>query len=97
MLSPASTLLLLLRNGVPVFGRAGGVGETDLVVPLRQLKLRQSNYLALLSRCLTFLGGVSARHLPDALRPGHFLQTPWDTIKSNRHNALGLLSRCPIP
>jgi hypothetical protein len=27
MLSPASTLLLLLRNGVPVFGRAGGVGE----------------------------------------------------------------------
>ena len=53
MLSPASTMLLLLRNGVPVFGRAGGVGETDLVVPLRQLKLRQSNYLALLSRCLT--------------------------------------------
>ena len=89
MLSPASTLLLLLRNGVPVFGRAGGVGETDLVVPLRQLKLRQSNYLA--------LGGETARHLPDALRPGHFLQTPWDTIKSNRHNALGLLSRCPIP
>jgi hypothetical protein len=52
MLSPASTPLLLLRNGVPVFGRAGGVGETVLVVPLRQLKLRQSNYLAL-SRCLT--------------------------------------------
>jgi len=31
----------------------GGVGETVLVVPLRQLKLRQSNYLALQSRCLT--------------------------------------------
>jgi hypothetical protein len=94
MLSPASTLLLLLRNGVPVFGRAGGVGETDFVVPLRQLKLWQSNYLALLSH---LLGGETARHLPDALRPGHFLQTPWDTIKSNRHNALSLLSRCPIP
>jgi hypothetical protein len=49
MVSAAPTPRLLRRNGMPVFGRAGCVGQAVLVGPLRQLNLRQSNHLVLLS------------------------------------------------